>query len=196
MASLTRTIAPIEWPVDVDAVKAGLRIDGSDEDDLLETLIQAATEYAEVKLGRAILAQTWVLTLDRFPPKIRLPWPVVRTATVAYQATAGAWTTLDGAVITLAPGPPSYIWPAYTATWPVPIAHVDAVRVTFSAYSWATVAVVPAGIKQWIIAKVGELFAQRETSGPIQLYAHRFLDGLLAPWVVPAYGVGGDGIGR
>lgn len=191
MAGLTRTVAPTLTPVDVADVKAGLRIDSSAEDGLLGILITAATNMAENRLGRALLPQTWVLTLDRLPGVIRLPCPVARTVTIVYQAKPGAWTWIAAEMITLVPGPPSVVLPAYQATWPTPIAHADSVLVTFSAYSWATASEIPASIKQWIIAKVGELFEQRETSGPVQIYSHRFLDGLLAPWTVPAYAYSG-----
>jgi uncharacterized phiE125 gp8 family phage protein len=189
MAILTRSVAPTVTPVDSDAVLAGLRIDSRDEVDLIDTLIQAATDDAENRLHRAILPQTWVMTLDGFPGgPIRLPWPVAHTVTVAYQATAGVWTTLSAEAVTLATGTPSAVIPAYGQSWPPAIAHVDGVRITFTAYSWATAAAVPAGIRQWIIARVGELFEQREASGPVQLYGHPFLAGLLAPWIIPDYG--------
>ena len=55
-------------------------------------------------------------------------------------------------------------------------------------YSWTAPAEVPAGVKQWIIARVGELFEQREAAGPVQLYPHPFIRGLLAPWLLPDYG--------
>lgn len=188
MAGLTRSVAPAAFPVELDELKVGLRIDGADEDDFLETLIAAATDDVENLTHRAILPQTWILLLDAFPPSIRLPWPVARTATVAYQATAGVWTDLNAADVTLIPGPPSWVAPAYGKTWPQPITHPDSVRVTYTAHSWATVAAVPAGIKQWIIARAGELHEQREASGPLEVREHRFIRGLLQAHVLPDYG--------
>lgn len=189
MAGLTRSVAPLDTPVFVDEVKIGLRIDSDDEDTFLESLIAAATDDAENLLHRAILPQTWILLLDAFPASgIRLPYPVARTATVAYQATAGVWTTLTVGQIALISGPPSYVAPAYGQTWPVAIDFPDSVRVTYTAYSWETTDSIPAGIKQWIIARVGELYEQREASGPLEVREHRFIRGLLASHVWPDYG--------
>lgn len=189
MAGLTRSVAPLDTPVFVDEVKTGLRIDSDDEDTFLESLISAATDDAENLLHRAFLPQTWILLLDAFPASwLRLPYPIARTATVAYQATAGVWTTLTAGAVALIAGPPSYVIPAYNLTWPSPIDFPDSVRVTYSTYSWADSDSVPAGIKQWIIARVGELYEQREASGPLEVREHRFIRGLLAPHVLPDYG--------
>ncbi len=187
MAGLVRSIAPTLRPVDLDAVKAGLRIEQDEEDDLIEALISAATDDAENRLHRALLPQTWVLTLDSLPGYIALPWPVARSATIEYRATAGAWTAIDADEIFLSGGPPSFVMPSYGLSWPTPIDHPDAARVTFEAYSWSAPALVPAGIRQWIIARVGELYEQREASSPVVLHSHKFIDGLLAPWIVPDY---------
>lgn len=190
MAGLACSIAPTLKPVDTDAVKIGLRIEQDEEDDLLDALISAATDDAENRLHRAILPQTWVLTLDSMPAKIALPWPVARSVTIEYRATGGpAWTSIAADDIFLSPGPPSLLMPTYGVSWPLPIEHADTVRVTFQAYSWLTAETVPAGIKQWIIARIGELYEQREASGPVQLHQHRFIDGLLAPWIVPDYAI-------
>jgi uncharacterized phiE125 gp8 family phage protein len=198
MASLTRAAysgSPDPgYPVSLAEVKAGLRIDGDDDDTVLALLIAAATDDAQNRMRRAILPQDWILTLDgSFPAVIDLPWPIARTVTVEYQATEGIWTefvTADSPPVdrfTLMSGPPSRLIPAYGEVWPTPIDHVDVIRVTFAAWSWPDAAAVPAGVKQWIIARVGELFEQRELSGPVQLYAHPFLNGLLAPHALPDY---------
>ncbi len=187
MAGLVRSIAPTALPVDLDAAKTGLRIEHDEEDDLIESLIAAATDDAETRLHRALLPQTWVLTLDSLPTYIALPWPLARSATLEYRATAGAWTAIDADEIFLSSGPPSFVIPSYGLSWPTPIDHPNTARVTFEAYSWSAPASVPAGIKQWIIARVGEMYEQREASGPVVLHAHKFIDGLLAPWIVPDY---------
>jgi uncharacterized phiE125 gp8 family phage protein len=188
MASLIRTLAPTALPIDADAVKLGLRIDGEDEDDFLESAIAAAVDLAESRMHRAILPQTWQMTLDAFPREILLPWPIARTAAVAYRAAAGStWIDLDAAAVSLSPGVPSIVRPAYGTVWPIPLCDPDSVRVTFQAASWLTAATVPPGIQHWIIAKVGELFEQREASGPIEMRPYRFVDNLIAAYQVSDY---------
>ncbi len=187
MAGLARSIAPTALPVDLDAAKTRMRIEHDDEDDLIESLIAAATDDAENRLHRALLPQTWALSLDELPGYIVLPWPVARSVTIEYRATAGAWTSIDADEIFLSTGPPSFVMPSYGLSWPTPIDHPDAARVTFEAYSWSAPALVPAGIRQWILARVGELHEQLEASGPVVLHSHKFIDNLLAPWIVPDY---------
>lgn len=188
MAGLTRSVAPILYPVTLDEVKDGLRIVITEEDDFIESLLYAAIDDAENILHRAILPQTWILLLDQFPAgQILLPYAVAKTVTVAYQALADVWTTLAASEVSLIAGPPSYVIPAYGKSWPSAIAHPDSVRITYTANSWATVATVPAGIKQWIIARVGELYEQREASGEVTLNSYKFIRGLLSPYIVPDY---------
>jgi uncharacterized phiE125 gp8 family phage protein len=188
MASLIRTIAPTALPIDLDTVKAGLRIDGEEENDFLESAIAAAVDLAESRMHRAILPQTWQMTLDAFPREILLPWPIARTVTVAYRAAAGStWIDLDAAAVSLSPGVPSIVRPAYGQVWPIPLCDPDSVRVTFQAASWPTAAAVPPGIKHWLITKVGELFEQREASGPVEITPYRFVDNLIAAHQVSDY---------
>jgi len=54
-------------------VKPHLRVDYGDDDALLESYIEEATRFVEKRTGTAMRAQTWVLTLDRFPRHIQLP---------------------------------------------------------------------------------------------------------------------------
>lgn len=188
MAGLTRSVAPTAYPVTLDAIKDGLRVVIDEEDGFIESLMYAAIDDAENILHRAILPQTWVLLLDAFPAnRIILPYPIARTVTVAYQAAAGVWTTLSAGAVALIAGPPSYVIPAYGTTWPTAIDFPDSVRVTYTTHSWATSAATPAGIKQWIIARVGELYEQREASGEVTLNAYQFVRGLLNPHVCPDY---------
>lgn len=52
--------------------KEHLRVTESTEDTLITAMITAATEVAEQITGRAIMPQTWELTLDAFPDAFEL----------------------------------------------------------------------------------------------------------------------------
>jgi uncharacterized phiE125 gp8 family phage protein len=58
-------------PVSLGEAKGWLRIDGSDEDELVASLIAAARQYVEDETGLALVAQTWELVIEN--PE-RLPW--------------------------------------------------------------------------------------------------------------------------
>ena len=75
-----RLIAPPQTePVTLMEAKAHLRIDGSEEDELLSALITAAREMAEEYTRRAFITQTWELALDSASGKVYLPRPPVQT---------------------------------------------------------------------------------------------------------------------
>lgn len=63
-ALITPPIAEALSPTDV---KAHLRIDNSDEDDLLESLIRTAREHLERASGLALISQGFRLYLDAWP---------------------------------------------------------------------------------------------------------------------------------
>jgi uncharacterized phiE125 gp8 family phage protein len=63
-------------PITVEEVKEFARIDGSDEDDFIEDLIQSVRRNAESYLGRAFIQQTIRLVMDFWPDAvINLPRP-------------------------------------------------------------------------------------------------------------------------
>src|ERR1041385_152928 len=62
--SLTIVAPPTVEPITLDEVKNWLKQDGGDDDALITDLISAAREHAEKYLRRALITQTWKLTLD------------------------------------------------------------------------------------------------------------------------------------
>ncbi len=66
---------PAQEPVSLADMKAFLRVEDGAEDGLIDALVSAARIHVEGMTGRALLAQTWRVTLDRWPDNraIRLP---------------------------------------------------------------------------------------------------------------------------
>ena len=54
-------------PISPAELKAHLRIDGDDEDDLLVSLVRVARNHLERTAGLALISQGWRLYLDRWP---------------------------------------------------------------------------------------------------------------------------------
>ena len=93
---------------------------------LLTALISTAREQAEHELGRALITQTWRLTVDAFPcVELELGKPDVQGITsVVYTDTAGADQTLDSAAYVLDTSvSPGWLLPAYGYTWPSTLAR-------------------------------------------------------------------------
>ncbi len=68
-----RTTDASTEPVTLALVKSHLRVDHSDEDDLLNLIITAARQWAEEYTRRSFVTQTWTLDMDDFPAGTGLP---------------------------------------------------------------------------------------------------------------------------
>jgi len=75
--------APASIPVTLTEAKAHLRVDFTTDDTLITTLINVATEYAEKRLGRALITQTWDLYMDEWPEgdTIEIPFSPLQSIT-------------------------------------------------------------------------------------------------------------------
>ena len=78
MRGLTLVTAPASEPVSLTEAKAHLRLDSADDDSLITALIRSARETAEAHMRRALVSQTWRLSLDRFPAAPQPWWDGVR----------------------------------------------------------------------------------------------------------------------
>lgn len=154
-----------EEPVDLGAAKLHLREDGMSQDALIAALITAAREHAEAITRRALVRQSWRLTLDGFPAngiiEIPLP-PLVSVTGITYLDAAGTTQTLDPTtyvvdVDTL----PGRIRLAYNAEWPITRGIAHAVTVTFVAGYLPSE--IPASIQAAIKLIAGTLYEHRET---------------------------------
>jgi len=96
--------APQGLVVSVADAKTYMRVDHSDDDELIEAFIEAATAQIEGRygtLGRAIRRQTWDYVLEAFPDtdcdqSIELPLPpLIDVITVSYTDAAGDIQTFE-----------------------------------------------------------------------------------------------------
>jgi uncharacterized phiE125 gp8 family phage protein len=168
---LTRTVAPAEALITLADARLQCRVDtwGSppvnEEDPLLLPYIQGATEELDGIdgwLNRALVTQTWRLTLNCFPGRpIKLPLPPLQSVTsVVYDAPDGTATTLDAAeyrVITVTdPGMVEAV-----TSWPSIKDQLGAVRITYVA-GYGDAEDVPEIIRNYIRARVAQLYQFRE----------------------------------
>jgi uncharacterized phiE125 gp8 family phage protein len=162
--------------------KAHLRVTASDDDTLITAMITAATEVAEQMTGRAIMPQTWELTLDAFPDAFELTRiPAASITSLKYYDTAGVLTTMDGAAYTLDIADDygfAYVVPAYGLTWPTAREQINAVVVRYVA-GYANAAAVPESIKSWIKLQISAMYENRELEGIAQTHKLGFADRLL-----------------
>lgn len=97
---LQRTVEPALEPITLEDLKAFLRIDSSDEDALLNSLISEARSIVETQTKRALLRQTWVARYERIscPNRVAIPRPPLQTFTsLEYLDEDEIWQTVDAA---------------------------------------------------------------------------------------------------
>lgn len=180
--------APTTYPITLEEAKLHCRIDTAADDALVTALIAAATDVCEQKIGRAIMSQTWLLTLDAFPAEIELTRvPVQSVTSVTYVDPDGAtvplntgsnWRLLDLGDYSFA-----RIVPVYGYSWPATRAQAEVVSVQYVA-GYANAAAVPEGIKQWIKLMVSTMYENRETEAQYATHTLAFADGLLDKYKV------------
>lgn len=189
--SLQRVTAPAAPVLTTAEAKLHLRVDGSDEDALIDALVAAATTEAEHLMGRALLPQTWRLTLDEFadevaygPIQLRRP-PVTGITSVKYlQDSDGVLTTLapEAYVLAAQSDYTARLTPAFDAVWPATRAMPGAVQVEFTC-GYANAVAVPEPIKAWIRLRIGALYENRQawTLGKA-IERNAFVDFMLDPY--------------
>lgn len=180
-----RTTPPAAEPVTLAQAKLHLRVDGSDDDDLITLLIAAARANAEDRLQRTLITTTWVATFASFAGlTLPLPMaPVQAVSSVAYVDALGASQTLDSSAyrvdLAAALVQPSDAWPSDVAS-----NTSNAVTVAYTAGFGSTAADVPAPIRQWLLLAIGDMYANRERSSDKPAVPQQFADGLLDPYKV------------
>lgn len=174
--------AATELAVSLADAKLHLRVDTTDEDTLITAYITAATEMAEQATGRALMPQTWELTLDAFPSAFELTRvPAASITSLKYWDTAGVQQTLGTGLYTLDNADDyanAYVVPVYGGAWPDTRDQINAVALRYVA-GYAAAANVPDSIKAWIKLQVGAMYENRQAEGAVQTYALGFADRLL-----------------
>jgi uncharacterized phiE125 gp8 family phage protein len=162
--TLQRTVEPGRV-VTLDEMKDHMNIVDDDTQDVtIDEFVVAAEDFIEKELCRALLTQTWVLKLDRFPCfEIRLPRPpLASVSSVTYLDQNGALQTLAGSYYTVdTTGEPGRLYLAYGQTWPLTYAVPNAVTVTYLAGK-TTPEQVASMIKLAIKLTAADMFENRE----------------------------------
>lgn len=192
MISPVRVVAPTANPVTLAEAKAHLRVDFADEDSLISGLIDAATDYLDGwsgVTGRALMSQTWEISLDEFPNgAISLPLgPCRQLVSVSYVAPNGSTQTVSSADYTTDFNPiEGWIVPK-DAGWPKTMKTANAVTVRWIA-GYQNAAAVPAAIRQAILLLVAHWYQNRELTAAGGRQALPFtVTALLAPFKRAAF---------
>jgi uncharacterized phiE125 gp8 family phage protein len=170
--SLTRQTPPAVEPVTLAEAKAHLRVDTSDDDTYIGTLITAAREWCEEYLDRTLVHTQWVMRFDKFPDSgiepVELPRPpmvasgTATAVTVTFTQEAGPTSTYSTAEYRVdRNATPGAILPIYGSTWTPHRQDDNAISVTWWAGYGATGASVPAAIRHAILMLIGHWYEFR-----------------------------------
>lgn len=162
-AKLRITSPPAAYPVTLDALKSFLRIDFSDDDDLLAMQIAAATNMCETRVWRSFVTRTYELSFDAFPCSgfgsaapvwfalNGLPWgsgyglsisrsaievpnpPCVSLSSITYVGQDGTTQTLDPSAYRVSAGDPGQIIPSYGSFFPIGQPTISGVKIVYQA---------------------------------------------------------------
>lgn len=181
---LERITGPAIEPLSLTDVRAHLRIDTAADDRLLAALVLAARDACENFLDRALIQQTWRLTLDDWPRRRAAPWwdgvrdgalcdvlgttraitlpkGLLGVTTVRTFDAAGAPTTFAAANYLVSPGRNGRIVLMPGAAWPRPGRVADGIEIDFTAGFGAAAADVPQAIRTGLAIVVAHLFEHR-----------------------------------
>jgi hypothetical protein len=187
--ALTLVTAPDLEPITLTEAKDHLRVDDANSDALISELVAAARRTAEKWLRRALITQTWRLTLDTFPVENRMGWwdgvregavidlpktaveiplpplqSVTSVTTYAQDDASSVFSSANYRVDTA--NEPGRIVVKADQSWPTGLRNANAVEIVFVAGFGDNATDVPEPIRAGILMLVAHLFENREAASP------------------------------
>lgn len=171
--NLRQTAAPSVEPVTTTEAKLHCRVDYDADDTLFAQWITAAREYAENYQRRALITQTFQMSLACFPcGEIVIPRPPLQSiSSITYVDQDGTTQTWDSSKYQVdTSGLVGRVKPAYNESYPSTRPDTyNAVVITFVAGYGAAATAVPSATKAAIKMIVSHLNENRELAAPVVL---------------------------
>lgn len=154
---------PAGEPVSLEEAKNHLRVEHSFDDALITSLIVAAREWAEGFLNRALITQTRVLTISRWPvDPLRLPGGVIQSVeSITYVDSDGQTGTVDAANYYLSAS--GDLVRSYGGDWPstVTLRGPESISIRYVC-GYGAAADVSVKIRQAMLLLIGHWYEHRE----------------------------------
>jgi len=179
---------PTLLPVEVCEQKDHCGVDGTDQDNLIQSCIKDATDYVQRASGRQLMTATYRKSLDEFPDEIILDHPPLQSiTTITYTDTDGESQTLDASDYQVdTHSIKGKVVPAYGTTFPNTRAIPNAVQVTYVC-GYTSRSNVPDAAKRAIRFLAAHYFENREAvvTGTITSTIPLAVDSLIASISIP-----------
>lgn len=172
--SLVRVTAPAASPISLAEAKEQMRVEGTDEDVIIQRLIDAAIAFVDVQgvLGRAMITQTWGQWLLPNPPMTvsLMLGPVQSVSAIRYYDVDGVLQTATLADFNVF-GTPNKITvsPKTGKAWPTTQTRDDAIQIQYVIGYGATSAEVPQTVRHALMMLVAHWYENREATQEKQM---------------------------
>ncbi len=161
---LALTTPPATEPITLTEAKTFLRIDTTEEDTLIQSLILAARVHTEQLINKKLITQTWSLFLNNWPNtnELQLPLnPVLSINEIKTYDTSGSPTTWPSENYTtdILSTPARII---KRTNWPTPEQSTNGIEISITAGYGDTVTDTPEPIRQAIRHLITHWYENRE----------------------------------
>lgn len=166
--SLTTLTPPAVEPVTLAEAKQHCRVDTTNDDAYIGSLITAAREWCEAYCDETYVHTQYRMTLDSFPTEIELPRPPMATSGTA-TAVSVTYTMENQATAVLSTAEyrvdrdstPGVLRTLYNGSWPSHLLDYNAVSVTWWGGKGADGSAVPQRVRNAILWLVGYWYERR-----------------------------------
>lgn len=163
--ALVLTSGPLQEPLALADVKAHLRIDDSAEDILLSSLLLTSRLHIESILAIALITQSWMMVLDRWPSgdTVTIPMsPLQQVSEVRVRDASGTPAIISTASYTVetASRPARLVWKNIVSLEPG--LRAGGIEINFTAGFGATGDSVPAPLKHAILLLTAHWYEHRD----------------------------------
>lgn len=170
--ALVLTSGPALEPISLAEAKAHLRIDGTFEDALIQSLIITSRLHIEAALGLALITQGWSLYLDRWPRSARIVIPMRPVSAIS---AVRLWTMGDTSesvptsnlLLDNHSASARILWRGASPP-PEPLRPVNGIEIAMALGFGATPADVPPTIRHALLLLVAHWYENRE---PVEIGA-------------------------
>ena len=180
--------APAVEPITLEEAKNHLKVDSTDDNTLINSLIKAARDLAEKETRRAFITQTWQMYLDSAPAEIEIPKPPLQSVeSIKVLDQDGNETTVDSSYydVDKAENSPGRVKLKSGCCWPTHRGFASFI-VEFKAGYGDAATDVPEALKQGFFVLIGHLYENRGDEGAVKARVHALEEAriLFAPFKI------------